>query len=64
MNISQISTLSRNTQGVRLINLKDGQKVSTTAIVEKDEETEEIETNENQLDENNDEIVSEEEKNQ
>jgi DNA gyrase subunit A len=63
MNISQISTLSRNTQGVRLINLKDGQKVSTTAIVEKDEETEEIESNENQLDENNEEIGTKEEKN-
>ena len=41
MNISQISTLSRNTQGVRLINLKEDQKVSTTAIIEKEEETEE-----------------------
>lgn len=40
MNLSQISTLSRNTQGVRLINLKDDQKVSTTAIIEKEEETE------------------------
>ncbi len=40
MEISQISTLSRNTQGVRLINLKDEQKVSTTAIIEKVEEEE------------------------
>ena len=39
--ISQISTLSRNTQGVRLINLKENQKVSTTAIIDKEEETEE-----------------------
>ena len=44
MEISQISTLSRNTQGVRLINLKDEQKVSATAIIEKEEtdESEEI----------------------
>ena len=42
MNISQISTLSRNTQGVRLINLKEDQKVSATAIIEK----EDIEENE------------------
>ena len=41
MEISQISTLSRNTQGVRLINLKDNQKVSTTAIIEKEEESDE-----------------------
>ena len=32
----QISTLNRNTQGVRLINLKDNQKVSTVALVEKE----------------------------
>ena len=43
MNISQISTLSRNTQGVRLINLKEDQKVSATAIIEKEEETTEQE---------------------
>ncbi len=33
----QISTLNRNTQGVRLINLKNNQKVSTIALVEKEE---------------------------
>ena len=43
MEISQISTLSRNTQGVRLINLKENQKVSTTAIIEKDDEEEKVE---------------------
>ena len=44
ISISQISTLSRNTQGVRLITLKDEQKVSTTAIIEKEEmdESEEV----------------------
>ncbi len=44
ISINQISTLSRNTQGVRLITLKDEQKVSTTAIIAKEEieETEEI----------------------
>ena len=45
MEISQISTLSRNTQGVRLINLKDGQKVSATAIIEKEEDDTEIQEN-------------------
>jgi len=34
--LEQVSTLKRATQGVRLINLKDDQKVSTVAIVEKE----------------------------
>ena len=39
---AQISTMSRVTQGVRLINLKDGQLVSSVAIIDKtSEETEE-----------------------
>ena len=38
----QISSLGRATQGVRLINLKDEQKVSTTALVDKCEEDEGI----------------------
>jgi len=33
---NQISTLNRNTQGVRLINLKEGQYVTTIALVEKE----------------------------
>ena len=37
----QISTLKRATQGVRLINLKDNQKVSTVALVSKEEDNEE-----------------------
>ena len=38
----QISTLGRNTQGVKLINLKEEQKVATvTTIVKEDEESEE-----------------------
>ena len=41
--LNQVSTLKRATQGVRLINLKDEQKVSTVALVEKniEEESEE-----------------------
>lgn len=38
--LEQVSTLKRATQGVRLINLKDDQKVSTVAVMAK-EETEE-----------------------
>ena len=41
MPIDQISTLKRATQGVRLINLKDDQKVATVALVAKTEEGEE-----------------------
>lgn len=54
--LEQVSTLKRATQGVRLINLKDAQKVSTVAIVEKgmDEESEQSqETVENNVVEKN-----------
>ncbi len=37
--LEQVSTLKRATQGVRLINLKEDQKVSTVAIVAKDEDS-------------------------
>jgi len=40
ISLEQVSTLKRNTQGVRLINLKDNHSVSTVAIVEKEEITE------------------------
>ncbi|MEE0684243.1 MAG: DNA gyrase subunit A [Bacilli bacterium] len=43
--LEQVSTLKRATQGVRLINLKDDQKVSTVAVVEKEEIEESIESN-------------------
>lgn len=38
MSLEQINTLGRVTQGVRLINLKDNQYVSTISLVEKQEE--------------------------
>jgi DNA gyrase subunit A len=38
---NQISQLGRNTQGVRLINLKDNQKVSTVAILDSEEDIDE-----------------------
>ncbi len=40
----KVSKMSRVTQGVRLMNLREGQKVATVSIVEKDEEN----TNENE----------------
>ena len=55
MEISQISTLSRNTQGVRLINLKDEQKVSATAIIEKEDNSNEYENENNQMNTNKEE---------
>lgn len=42
MPLEQVSSTGRVAQGVRLINLKDDQKVSTIAVLEK-EETEKIE---------------------
>ena len=44
--LDQVSTLKRATQGVRLINLKDDQKVSTVALTEKEE-----------IEENNEEVT-------
>ena len=43
MPLDQISLLGRVTQGLRLINLKDNQKVSTISLVEKEEVSESIE---------------------
>ena len=37
LSIEQVSTTGRVAQGVRLINLKDGQKVSTVAMIKKEE---------------------------
>ena len=42
--LDQVSKMSRVTQGVRLITLKDGQKVATVSISKKEEETESTET--------------------
>ena len=43
MPVEQISTLKRATQGVRLINLREGQEVATVAVIDKEEEKEDIE---------------------
>ena len=40
--LEQVSTLKRATQGVRLINLKDEQKVSTVALTVRESEEEEV----------------------
>lgn len=47
MPISQISVLGRITQGVRLINLKDAQKVSTITLIKSEEQSEEDAINSN-----------------
>lgn len=52
MPLEQVSVLKRATQGLRLINLKDDHIVSSIAVVEKEEQTEEvsvIENNENAI---------------
>lgn len=41
--INQISTSGRNTQGVKLISLKDEQKVSTTAVIKSEDNEENLE---------------------
>ena len=47
MPISQISVLGRITQGVRLINLKDGQKVSTITLIKSEDQAEDDAINSN-----------------
>ena len=47
MPVENVSTMSRVTQGVRLINLKDGQKVSTAVVVDKEDEEDIVEVVEN-----------------
>ena len=42
ISVDSISQLNRVTQGVRLINLKDDQYVSTVSIISKEEEPEEV----------------------
>lgn len=61
MSVDQISLLGRVTQGLRLINLKDNQKVATISLVDK--EIEQSEETENDVDNSNDtnEIVNNEE---
>ncbi len=59
MPINQINILGRNTQGVRLMHLKDNQQISTISLVdhesEEDVEKTDIETNENVEDTSNNE---------
>ena len=62
MPLDQISLLGRVTQGLRLINLKDNQKVSTISLVEKEEDSESVEEESKNLSENSaekDENISE-----
>ncbi len=65
MKTAQISTLKRATQGVRLIHLRDDQKVATIALVEKEKEDEDEDVIENAADESvvssptNEEIIEE-----
>jgi DNA gyrase subunit A len=47
MNVDKISVISRNTQGVRLVKLDDGDKVAAiTSVVKEDDEGEEQTTEE------------------
>ena len=52
LDVEKISTMSRVTQGVRLINLKDEQIVSNTAIIQKNEDEDKVvdESAENEFD--------------
>ena len=45
--LEQVSTLKRTTQGIRLMNLKDDQRVSTVALVEKEDIIENTDADDN-----------------
>ena len=53
MALDQINVLGRVTQGVRLINLKDGHTVATLSLVDKEKEEELSTTDENNIVDNN-----------
>ena len=60
MSMEQISTLGRATQGVRLIKLKDDQKVATVSTIIKEEDDEEVDIdNINESVENKTEVIEE-----
>lgn len=46
LSVDKISEMSRVTQGVKLINLRDGQKVSSISLVDRDEDNDTEELNE------------------
>ena len=56
--LEQVSTLKRATQGVRLMNLKDEQKVSTVALVEKENESDDTSIDNNLSGSVNDESIN------
>ena len=56
ISLEQVSKTGRVAQGVKLINLKDNQKVSTVAVIVKDENADES-TNE-VINENSDQIIN------
>ena len=47
ISLDKVSKMSRVTQGVRLMNLREGQKVATVSIVEKDEDSSEFNETDN-----------------
>ena len=54
ISLDKVSRMSRVTQGVRLMNLREGQKVATVSIVEKEEESQEEQQEDSNV--NNEEI--------
>ena len=59
MSLEQVSTLGRATQGVRLIRLKDDQKVATVSLVMKDDDNEDENNDVVDEDQSNNEVVEE-----
>ena len=62
LTVDSISEMSRVTQGVKLINLKDGQKVSSISIVDTEKDDISSEVNETINNNNEENVTNEEEK--
>ena len=59
ISLDKVSKMSRVTQGVRLMNLREGQKVATVSVVEKDQNEEETEESPEDNTSNNEKKVNE-----
>ena len=59
INLNEVGTYSRNTQGVKLINLTEGSKVSAVAIIEPSEDEDDLNNETENVEEKTEDIIDE-----
>ena len=59
INLNEVGTYSRNTQGVKLINLTEGSKVSAVAIIEPSEDEDDLNNETENIEEKTEDIIDE-----